>query len=101
MVNRVNHLVELGVLKLVEDVLDWCSPKCFVPKPNGDVRPLVDLVHLYKFVERPVHPFPSPKDIIAQIPGTSKYFAVFDAKNGYWQIPLDEESKPLTTFITE
>ena len=26
---------------------------------------------------------------------------VFDAKNGYWQIPLDEESKPLTTFITE
>ena len=61
----------------------------------------MDLVHLNKFVERPVHPLPSTKDIIAQIPGTSKYFAVFDAKNGYWQIPLDEESKPLTTFITE
>ena len=72
----------------------------FVPKPNGDVWPVVDLVHLNKFVERPVHSFLSPKDIIAQIPGTSKYFAVFDAKNGYWQILLDEESKPLTTFIT-
>ena len=73
----------------------------FVAKPYGDVWPVVDLVHLNKFVERPVHPFPSPKDIIAQIPGTSKYFAVFAAKNGYWQILLDEESKPLTTFITE
>jgi hypothetical protein len=28
-------------------------------------------------------------------------FAVFDAKNGYWQVPLDEASKPFTTFITE
>ena len=86
---------------MVKDVSDWCSPMSFVPKPNGDVKPVVDLVHLNKFVERPVHPLPSTKDIIAQIPGTSKYFAVFDAKNGYWQIPLDEESKPLTTFITE
>ena len=80
---------------MVKDVSDWCSPMSFVPKPNGDVKPVVDLVHLNKFVERPVHPFPSPKDIIAQIPGTSKYFAVFDAKNGYWQISLDEESKRL------
>ena len=57
------------------------------------LRPVVDLVHLNKFVERPVHLFPSPKDIIAQITGTSKDFAVFDAKNGYWQIPLDKEIK--------
>ena len=38
---------------------------------------------------------------MAQIPHTAKYFAVFDALHGYWQIPLDEESKSLTTFITE
>ena len=98
---KFDHLVRLGILKKVEDVSEWCSPMSFVPKPDGDVRPVVDLVHLNKFVERPVHPFPTPRDIIAQIPGTSKYFAVFDAKSGYWQIALDEESKPLTTFITE
>ena len=89
---------KLGILERVEDVSEWCSPMSFVPKPDGDVRTVVDLVHLNKFVERPVHPFPTPKDIIAQIPGTSRYFAVFDAKR---QIELDEESRPLTTFITE
>ena len=73
----------------------------FVPKPGGKVRSVVDLVELNKYVERPTHPFPAPRDIIAQIPSTSKCFAVFDALHGYWQIPLDEESKPLTTFITE
>ena len=66
--SKLDHLVELGVLELVEDVSDWCIPMSFVPKPNGHVRQVVDLVHLNKFVERPVHPFPSQKDIIAQIP---------------------------------
>ena len=73
----------------------------FVPKSDGDVRAVVDLVHLNKFVKRPVHLFPTPKDIITQIPGTSCYFDVFDARSGYWQIPLDQDSIPLTTFITE
>ena len=98
---KIDHLVELGILEKVDGVSEWCSPMSFVPKPNGDVRTVVDLVHLDKFVDRPVHPFPTPRDIVAMVPGTSKFFAVFDARNGYWQIPLCEESKPLTTFITE
>ena len=93
--------MKLGIVEKVKDVSEWCSPMAFVPKPDGDVRPIIYLVHLNKFIERPVHPFPTPRDIIAQIPGMSKYFAVFDAKSGYWQIALDEESKPLTTFINE
>ena len=65
------------------------------------MRAEAHFVHLKKFVKRPVHQFPTPKDIIAQIPGTSRYFTVFDAKSGYWQIPLDQDSIPLTTFITK
>ena len=99
---KLDQLVDLKIMEKVDDVSsEWCSPMSFVPKADGDVRPVVDLVHLNKYVERPVHPFPTPKDIIAMVPGTLRYFAVFDAKNGYWQIPLDDQSKPLTTFITE
>ena len=98
---KLDYLVKLGILENMDGVSEWCSPMSFVPKPDGDVRVVADLVHLNKFVERPVQPFPTPRDIVAMVPGTSKYFAILDAKNGYWQIPLDDERKPLTTFITE
>ena len=73
----------------------------FLPKPDGTVSLTADFVHLNKYVKRLVHPFDSPKDILAKIDADVKHFAVFDAKHGYWQIPLDEKSMELTTFITE
>ena len=91
----------LGVIEKVEDVSTWCSAMSFVPKPNGKIRSVIDLTGLNQYVQRPTHPFPCPKDIVATIPADTKVFAVFDATHGYWQLELDEESKPLTTFITE
>ena len=73
----------------------------FVPKPKGGVRSVVDLVQLNKFVNRPTHPFPASKDIVSRIPTGSKCFAVFDCTHGYWQIPLEEESRSYTCFMTE
>ena len=73
----------------------------FVRKPDGGCRSVVDLSGLNDYVERPVHPFPAPKDILATIPHGSKKFAVFDCLKGYWQIELEDESKDLTTFLTE
>ena len=98
---KLDEMEALGIVEKFNGTSDWCSAMSFVPKADGKVRSVVDLVHLNKFVERPTHPFPTPRDIIAQVPQTAKCFAVFDALHGYWQIPLDQESKPLTTFITE
>ena len=90
-----------GVIEKVIGATDWCSAISFVKKPNGKIRSVLDLVQLNKYVKRPTHPFPSPRDIMRMIDTKSKCFAVFDAANGYWQIPLAEKSKDLTTFITE
>ena len=94
-------LVREGVLEYVEGSSEWVSPSRFVPKPDGDVRMVPDLVHLNKFVKRPIHPFKPPKDIIALVDPHAKYFATFDAKHGYWQVVLDPDSRHLTTIITE
>ena len=46
-----------------------------------------------------MHPFPSPRDIVKDIRSDSKWFLKLDATQGYYQIPLDEDSKDLTTFL--
>ena len=56
---------DLGIIEKFHGTSKWCSSMSFVPKPNGKVRSVVDLVHLNKFVLRPTHPFPTPKDIMA------------------------------------
>jgi hypothetical protein len=38
----------------------WWSPGFFVAKPNGKCRLVVDMWDINLFINRPVHPFPSP-----------------------------------------
>lgn len=69
-----------------------------VPKKSGKVRICVDLKPLNKSVMRETYPIPKVDDTLAQLAG-AKVFSKLDANSGFWQIPLAEESHPLTTFI--
>ena len=95
----VKELLEAGVLLPVSEPTAWVSPGHFVPKPDGRVRLVTDYTALNRFVQRPIHPFPSAKDLMQRISADSKFFAKIDAIHGYFQIPLDEESSKLTTFL--
>ena len=46
-----------------------------------------------------MHTFPSAQEILSCIDPNSKVFAKLDATQGYHQVPLDEESSKLTTFL--
>eukprot|EP00731_Ephydatia_muelleri_P032481 Em0024g25a len=48
---------------------------------------------------RRVYPLPKVDETLAQLAG-AKIFSKLDANSGFWQIPLTERSKLLTTFIT-
>ena len=81
-------------------VTEWCSPAVWVPKGNNvRVRLCTDYRELNKLVKRPVHPFPSTREILQAIPTTAKYFAKLDAVHGYFQLAPYEESSKLTTFL--
>ena len=94
----IQELIDKGVLARVSDVTDWCSPGFFVPKSDGRVRLVTDFTHLNKYVNRPVHPFPSTRDILRSIPQNTVYFLKMDAVHAYFQLALSEESS-LTTFL--
>ena len=96
----LQDLVDRGVLARVKVPTDWCSPGMFVPKAdNIRVRLVTDFKHLNKYVLRPVHPFPSAKDIIQAVPPDAVHFAKLDAVHGYFQLALAEESSFMTTFL--
>jgi hypothetical protein len=87
-------------LSQVEEPTEWIAPAFFVKKSDPTkARMVTDFTALNRHVVRPVHPFPSPQDVIRSISSTSKVFAKLDATSGYFQIPLDEESSRLTTFL--
>ena len=104
--NLIDGLLNKGMIDEVPHtkVTEWCSPGHFVVKPATEDRPLdarlvTDFSGLNRYVKRPVHLFESPRDLLRRIPPEAKWFAKFDCLHGYFQIPLDEESKDLTTFL--
>ena len=100
--SQLDDMVQHGIIApLGEEPSDWCHPLVLVAKTNGSgVRICIDLTKLNKFVKRPLHPSTTPREAVSNIPVASKYFSTLDAKSGYWQLPLHEESQHLTTFLT-
>ena len=70
-----------------------------VTKKSGAVGICVDLKPLNESVCREVHPIPKVGETLAQLAGAVR-FSELDANSGFWQIPLEEKSRLLTTFTT-
>ena len=92
-------MLEMGVIKRVDEPTVWCAPMVVVPKPSGEVRICVDLTKLNANIKREAHPLPSVDYTLGKI-GNSKIFSKTDTNSAFWQRKLSEESKLLTTFIT-
>ena len=97
--DELKSMEQLGVISPVTEPTDWCSGMVVVPKKNGSVRICVDLTQLNRSVRREVHPMASVDESLAKLGGSSVY-SKLDANSGLWQLPLDEASQRLTTFIT-
>lgn len=87
-----------GVVRKVEPT-DWVNSMAIVEKPNGSLWICLDPKHLNKAIKREHFQPPTIEDITTRM-ANAKWFAKLDANQGYWQIPLDEESQLLTTFNT-
>ena len=96
---ELSRMEAQGVISKVDQPTQWCSGMVAVPKKSGAIRICVDLQHLNRSVLREVHPLPRVDETLGLLAG-AKVFSKLDANCGFWQIPLAEESRPLTTFLT-
>ena len=78
---------------------EWCFREVYTAKANGEPRRTVNYQPLNKWVKRDAFATESPFHIARRIPGHS-WKTVSDAWNGYHSVPLHENSRHLTTFIT-
>lgn len=96
---ELDRMEKAGVISKVTEPTEWCAGMVVVPKKSGKVRICVDLKPLNRSVLREVHPLPKVDETLAQLSG-AKVFSKLDANSGFWQIPLSQPSRLLTTFIT-
>ena len=64
------------------------------------IRFCIDLTKLNLGVERELYQLESIEETLAKLGDECVFMSKIDANSGYWQVPLDEASQELTTFIT-
>ena len=97
----IDKLLEMerdGVIERVEEPTEWVS-SMVVTVRDDKIRICIDPSDLNKVIKREHHPMRTIEDVIAEIPD-AKVFSVLDAKAGFLQIQLDEESSYLTCMNT-
>lgn len=93
----VKEHLEHGIVR--ESDSNYASPIVLVKKKNGEIRMCVDYRRLNSITVRDNYPLPRIDDQIDRLQG-GKYFTSLDLWSGYHQIPLDEGSKYLSSFVT-
>ena len=95
---ELDRMVEERILTPVNEPTDWVSSMVTVVKPNK-LRICIDPKDLNRAIKRSHYPMPTIEEVATKL-SKAKVFTVLDAKSGFWQIKLDEESSMLTTFNT-
>jgi transposase InsO family protein len=96
---ELQSMEDQGVIAKVTEPTDWVNSLVVVEKPNGKLRVCIDPKNLNKAIKRPYYPTPTLEDVLSKMSG-AKHFSKLDARSGYWQLKLSDESSYLTTFNT-
>ncbi len=95
--NHVQEMLDQGIIQ--PSVSLWAALVVLVCKKDGTERFCVDYRQLNKVTWRDSHPILHVQDTLDCLHGTS-YFSCLDLRSGYWQVEVDDESKPKTAFAT-
>lgn len=98
---QIKGLEEQGIIREVKNYSDisWISSMIPVVKANGKLRLVVDLRGPNKAIVRESYRMPTIEQVTSRLAGC-EFFSTIDLTNAFYHVPLDENSKYLTTFWT-
>ncbi|XP_041482248.1 uncharacterized protein LOC121429309 [Lytechinus variegatus] len=94
---EVETMLRMGVIE--KSTSPYASPVVIVKKKDGKNRFCVDYRKINAKTVIDNEPIPNIDQLIADI-GDAKYFTKIDLSKGYWQIPVVEEDRGKTAFVT-
>ena len=94
---HIHDLLEKGVIR--QSNSKWAAPIVCARKNDGSLRMAIDYRNLNsKSHTATLHPIPLIDDLLDRL-ADAKYFAMLDAKSGYYQMPLKREDAEKTAFV--
>ena len=75
----------------------WCNAVVLVRKKDGSLRFCIDFRKLNALTVKDSHPLPHICETLESLAGAVHY-STFNMNSGFWQVPMDEESKQYTAF---
>ena len=78
---------------------EWAAPIVLVKKKDGTLYMCIDYKQLNAVSDGDTYKMPIVDDLIDCL-GKAKYITTLDLSCGYWQVPVNEGSRPLTAFTT-
>ena len=97
MFRQVDDMLKSGIIE--ESDSPWSSPALLVKKASGEYRFVTDFRQVNKLTKPVFWPLPTMEEIIDTVSDCNpSIFSLLDMKSGYFQVSLDDESKPCTAF---
>ena len=97
MKSELDEMEREGIIE--RSLSEWAFPIVLVKKKDGSLRMCVDYRRLSAVADADAYPMPRVDDMIDAL-GKSKYITTLDLARGYWQVPMQDKSRPLTAFTT-
>lgn len=92
--DEVNRMLSLGVVEKTNS--PWNSPVCLVRKP-GKNRLCLDSRKVNSLTVKDAYPLPHIEGLLSRLEDTHVISSI-DLKDAFWQVPLEESSRPKTAF---
>ena len=97
--DELDRLIQLDIIEPVNGPTSWLNPFVPVPKADGTIRLCLDMRQANKAIIRERHVIPKMEDILPELHGAG-IFSKIDLREGYHQLMLHEDSRPITAFAT-
>jgi len=92
---EIHEMERAGVIEPSQS--PWSSPIVIAKKKDGRPRFCIDFRKVNEVSHKDAYPLPQVEATLDKL-RDARYLSTIDLKNGYWQVPLAPESRPVTAF---